>query len=67
MYLSIRAFQLSRLGRDADSQRDIAEMGRVLPSDWQVVMSLAMPSLAGGGDRARHEHIDPQVAAIVDP
>ncbi len=52
MYLSIRAFQLSRLGRDADSQKDIAEMGRVLPSDWQVVMSLAMPSLAGGGDRA---------------
>ena len=52
MYLSIRAFQFSRLGREADSQRDIAEMGRVLPSDWQVVMSLAMPSLAGGGDRA---------------
>ncbi|TAJ81905.1 tetratricopeptide repeat protein [Reyranella sp.] len=52
MYLSIRAFQLSRLGREADSQKDIAEMGRVLPSDWQVVMSLAMPSLAGGGDRA---------------
>lgn len=52
MYLSIRAFQFSRLGREADSQKDIAEMGRVLPSDWQVVMSLAMPSLAGGGDRA---------------
>jgi len=52
MYLSIRAFQLSRVGREADSQKDIAEMGRVLPSDWQVVMSLAMPSLAGGGDRA---------------
>ena len=52
IYLSIRAFQLSRLGREADSQKDIAEMGKVLPGDWQVVLSSTMPGLAGGGDRA---------------
>lgn len=52
IYLSIRAFQLSRLGREADSQKDIVEMGKVLPSDWQVVLSTTMPGLAGGGDRA---------------
>ena len=52
IYLSIRAFQLVRLGREADSQKDIAEMGRVLPGDWQVVLSSTMPGLAGGGDRA---------------
>lgn len=52
IYLSIRAFQLARLGREADSQKDIAEMGRVLPGDWQVVLSSTMPGLAGGGDRA---------------
>ena len=52
IYLSIRAFQLSRLGREADSQKDIAEMGKVLPGDWQVVLSTTMPGLAGGGDRA---------------
>jgi len=52
IYLSIRAFQLSRLGREADSQKDIAEMGKVLPGNWQVVLSSTMPSLAGGGDRA---------------
>ena len=27
-------------------------MGKVLPSDWQVVLSGTMPELAGGGDRA---------------
>jgi tetratricopeptide (TPR) repeat protein len=43
---------ISRLGREADSQKDIAEMGRVLPGDWQVVLSSTMPGLAGGGDRA---------------
>lgn len=51
LYLSIRAFQLSRLGREADSQKDIAEMGKVLPSGWQMVLSSTMPELAGGGDR----------------
>ncbi len=52
VYLSIRAFQLSRLGREADSQKDIAEMGKLLPNGWQVVMSSTLPELAGGGDRA---------------
>ncbi|TAJ26267.1 MAG: hypothetical protein EPO67_18845 [Reyranella sp.] len=51
IYLSIRAFQLSRLGREADSQKDIAEMGKVLPGDWQLILSTTMPGLAGGGDR----------------
>ncbi len=52
IYLSIRAFQLSRLGREADSQKDIAEMGKVLPGDWQLILSTTLPGLAGGGDRA---------------
>lgn len=52
IYLSIRAFQLSRLGREAESQKDIAEMGKVLPGNWQVVLSTTMPGLAGSGDRA---------------
>jgi tetratricopeptide (TPR) repeat protein len=52
IYLSIRAYQLSRLGREADSQKDIAEMGRVLPTAWQLVLSGTVPELAGGGDRA---------------
>ena len=52
IYLSIRAYQLSRLGREADSQKDIAEMGKVLPSAWQLVLSGTVPELAGGGDRA---------------
>jgi len=52
IYLSIRAYQLSRLGRDADSQKDIAEMGKVLPTAWPVVLSGTVPELAGGGDRA---------------
>jgi tetratricopeptide (TPR) repeat protein len=52
VYLSIRAFQLSKLGRDADSQKDVAEMGRLLPNAWQVVLSSTQPELAGGGDRA---------------
>jgi tetratricopeptide (TPR) repeat protein len=51
-YLSIRAFLLSRAGREADSQKDIAEMGKVLPNSWQVTMWGTIPSLAGGGDRA---------------
>jgi tetratricopeptide (TPR) repeat protein len=52
IYLSIRAYQLSRLGREADSQKDIAEMGKVLPTAWQLVLSSTVPELAGGGDRA---------------
>ncbi len=52
VYLSIRAFQLSRVGRDADSQKDVAEMGKLLPNIWQVVLSSTQPELAGGGDRA---------------
>jgi tetratricopeptide (TPR) repeat protein len=52
IYLSIRAYQLSRVGREADSQKDIAEMGKVLPSAWPLVLSGTVPELAGGGDRA---------------
>ncbi len=52
IYLSIRAFQLSRLGREAESQKDITEMGKVLPGNWQIVLSSTMPGLAGSGDRA---------------
>ena len=52
VYLGIRAFQLSRLGREADSQKDIVEMGRVLPNAWQYVLSTTQADLAGGGDRA---------------
>jgi len=51
-YLSVRAFMLNRLGRDAESQKDIVEMGRVAPQTWQIMMWSTMPSLAGGGDRA---------------
>ncbi len=52
LYLSIRAYQLSRLGREADSRKDIDEMGKVLPTGWQMVLSSTVPELAGGGDRA---------------
>jgi tetratricopeptide (TPR) repeat protein len=52
IYLSIRAYQLSRIGREADSQKDIAEMGKVLPAAWPLVLSGTLPELAGGGDRA---------------
>ena len=52
VYLSIRAFQFSKAGREADSQKDVAEMGKLLPSVWQVVLSSTQPELAGGGDRA---------------
>jgi tetratricopeptide (TPR) repeat protein len=51
-YLSVRAFMLSRLGRDADSQKDIVEMGKVAPKTWSIMLWSTMPSLAGGGDRA---------------
>lgn len=52
VYLSIRAFQLSKAGREADSQKDVAEMVKLLPAVWQVVLSSTQPELAGGGDRA---------------
>ncbi len=52
IYLSIRAYQLSKVGREADSQKDIAEMGKVLPAAWPLVLSGTVPELAGGGDRA---------------
>ncbi|SJZ93602.1 hypothetical protein SAMN02745126_02958 [Enhydrobacter aerosaccus] len=52
VYLSIRAYQLSQAGRDADSQKDVAEMGKLMPNVWQVVLSSTQPELAGGGDRA---------------
>jgi tetratricopeptide (TPR) repeat protein len=50
-YLSVRAFLLSRLGREADSQKDIAEMGKVAPQTWSIMLWSTMPGLAGGGDR----------------
>lgn len=50
-YLGLRAFVFSRLGREADSQKDVAEMGKVNPQGWPIMMSLVMPALAGGGDR----------------
>lgn len=50
-YLSLRAFVFSRMGREADSQKDVAEMGRINPQGWPVMMWLTMPALAGGGDR----------------
>ncbi len=52
IYLSIRAYQLNRLGRQAESQKDIAEMGKVLPAAWPLILSGTVPELAGGGDRA---------------
>ncbi len=51
LYLSLRAFVYSRLGREADSQKDVAEMAQVNPQGWPIMMSLVMPGLAGGGDR----------------
>jgi len=50
-YLSLRAFVFSRMGREADSQKDVAEMGRINPQGWPVMMWITMPALAGGGDR----------------
>ncbi len=52
LYLGIRAYQLSRLGREADSRKDIDEMGKVLPGGWEKVLSSTLPELAGEGDRA---------------
>lgn len=52
LYLGIRAYQLSRVGREADSQKDIAEMAKVLPADWPILTALTLPALAGSGDRA---------------
>jgi len=50
-YLSLRAFVFSRMGREAESQKDVAEMGRINPQGWPVMMWMTMPALAGGGDR----------------
>ena len=50
-YLSLRAFVFSRMGREADSQKDVAEMGRINPQGWPVMMWMTIPTLAGGGDR----------------
>src|SRR5262249_24901280 len=50
-YLSLRAFVFSGMGREADSQKDVAEMGRINPQGWPVMMWMTMPALAGGGDR----------------
>ena len=52
LYLNVRAFQLSRLGREADAQKDVAEMARVLPQAWPIVLSSTTAGLASGGDRA---------------
>ncbi|HZQ01633.1 MAG TPA: tetratricopeptide repeat protein [Reyranella sp.] len=51
-YLGLRAFVLSRAGREGDSRKDIAEMGKLLPTNWQIMLWSIMPALAGGGDRA---------------
>src|SRR5215475_836547 len=68
IYLSIRAYQLTRLGRDADSQKDIAEMGKVLPTAWPVVLSGTVPELAGGGDRAAAlRTLDSALASATSP
>ena len=37
-YLSLRAFVFSRMGREADSQKDVAEMGTDQPQGWPVMM-----------------------------
>jgi hypothetical protein len=50
VYLSIRAFQLVRLNREKDMEKDVNEMAKVLPSAWQIVLSTTQPDLAGGGD-----------------
>ncbi|HSI02542.1 MAG TPA: hypothetical protein VLA02_18215 [Reyranella sp.] len=52
LILSIRAFAFSRIGREADSQKDVVEMMKVFPQGWPLAMSITMPALAGGGDRA---------------
>jgi lipoprotein NlpI len=52
IYLSLRAFHYTRLGREAEAQKDVAEMTKVLPTAWPVVLHFATASLASGGDRA---------------
>jgi len=52
VYLSIRAFQLTRLGREVESQKDVAEMARIAPATWTALLATAASGLAGGGDRA---------------
>ena len=52
VYLNLRAFQYSRLGREPEAQKDVAEMAKVLPQAWQIILSSTTAGLAGGGDRA---------------
>lgn len=51
LYLGLRAFVHSRLGREEESQKDVAEMAQANPKGWPIMMSIMMPGLAGGGDR----------------
>ena len=39
LYLSVRAFVYSRLGRENDSQKDVAEMAKINPQGWPVVLT----------------------------
>ncbi len=47
LYLGLRAFVHSRLGREEESQKDVGEMAQANPKGWPIMM----PGLAGGGDR----------------
>jgi tetratricopeptide (TPR) repeat protein len=51
-YLNLRAFQYARLNREADAQKDVAEMAKVVPQAWQTFLSMNTAFLAGYGDRA---------------
>jgi tetratricopeptide (TPR) repeat protein len=51
LYLNLRAFHYSKLNRESDAQKDVAEMAKI-NQVWPVLMSIIMPGLAGGGDRA---------------
>jgi hypothetical protein len=50
-YLTIRAYVYSGLGREADCRKDVAEMAKVSPQGWPIMMWFLMPGLAGTGDR----------------
>jgi tetratricopeptide (TPR) repeat protein len=51
-YLNLRAFQYSKLNRESDAQKDIAEMAKLMPQAWPVLLASNTAFLAGGGDRA---------------
>lgn len=51
-YLNLRAFQYSKLNREADAKKDIAEMAKILPQAWPILLASNTAFLAGGGDRA---------------